>query len=88
MKALDSAIHHSMPMYEAFDVKTNLGNYLTLNSEHRRLSFTFLRSFDYSTENLIGKSHLISSCSLPHSVPFFPLVRVHGTLDFADLDDK
>lgn len=55
MKVLDSAIHHTMVMHQAFDVKMNLGNYLTLNGEHKRLSFTFLKRFDYSTNNLIGR---------------------------------
>lgn len=56
MRVLESSIHHLMPMYMAVDVKNSFGNYLLLNSIHKRLSFTFLHSFDYSTNNLIGMS--------------------------------
>ena len=54
IKVLTSSIHHVMPFFEGFDLKNNLANFLILNSEHQRLSFTYLHAFDYSTDSLIG----------------------------------
>ena len=64
IKVLEMAIHHSMSRYQSFDMKTNLYNFLTLNSEHRRLSFTYLLNrFDYSTNSLI--EYLVNPLDFP-----------------------
>ena len=57
-----SSIHHSLPGYKAFDVKMNLSNFLALDGIHRRLSFTYLRTFDYSIDSLIGKVSFHELC--------------------------
>lgn len=43
------------PLAPGFDVKINLNGFLILNSGHRRLSFTYLHNFEYSTNSLIGE---------------------------------
>ena len=41
-----------MPTVQGFDMKMSLLNFLTLNNEHKRMSFTYLRKFDYNTMSL------------------------------------
>ena len=54
MKKLEASIHFAFPLFSGFDMKMNLDNFLSLNSAHHRLSFTYLNSFYYSAESLIG----------------------------------
>lgn len=53
IKVLESTIHQVMPSFNNPFLKISFNNYLTLNNRHRHLSFTYLNSFDYSTNSLI-----------------------------------
>ena len=56
VKVLEQAIYHVMPYIRGIDIKLNFIAFLTLNNEHKRMSFTYLRRFDYSTMALIEVS--------------------------------
>ena len=62
MRQLEASIHYVFPLFQGFDMKLNLDNFLTLNSEYSRLSFTYLNNFYYSADSLIGATvtHLIN----------------------------
>ena len=49
VKVLERTIYRVMLSFQGFDMKMSFINFLTLNNEHKRMSFTFLRQFDYST---------------------------------------
>ena len=59
LKVLETAIHHVIPLTKDLHLKQNLMSFLILNNEHRRLSFTYLRHFNYSTETLIGTYYVL-----------------------------
>lgn len=84
-----------MPMISDFDLKMNLNNFLILNSEYKRLSFTYLNNFDYSTDSLIGEhwNNYVQinkpKKSVDHSHSISPHSdRVPGAFDLADADDR
>ena len=53
VKVLELMIYRVMPSFQGFDMKLNFINFLALNNEHMRISFTYLHRFDYSTMSLI-----------------------------------
>ena len=62
MKILQQSIFHCITKFKGFHFKMALDNYLTLNNEHKIISFTYLGSFDYVTMNLL--EYLMHSISI------------------------
>ena len=61
MKVFNQTIHHRVTEFKEFHFKMALDNYLTLNNEHKTISFTYLRSFNYKSMDLLEYSiHSIS----------------------------
>ena len=57
IKVLERSIHQAMTKHKDVRLKLALNHYLILNNEHKVISYTYLRTHDYSSWDLVEVSN-------------------------------